>query len=66
MSIATTNAFLRCPKATRNFVSSIRATLSLGTVASHMASIPTNATDDVGGEVALLRTVVLAMTDLST
>jgi len=65
-SIATTNAFLRCTEATRNFVSSIRPTLSLGTIASHMASITANATDDVGGEVALLRTVVFAMTDLST
>jgi hypothetical protein len=30
-----------------------------------MASIATDATDDVGGEVALLGTVVLAMSDLA-
>ena len=31
-----------------------------------MAGIATNATDDVGGEVSLLRTVILPVTDLTT
>lgn len=40
--------------------------LSIGTVAGHVAGIATHSTDDAGSEVLLLRAVVLAVTYLST
>lgn len=42
------------------------ADLAFGTVASHVTSLATDATDDAGREVLLLRAIVLAMTNLST
>jgi len=47
-------------------VAPVTASLAIGTIAGHVASVATNATDNVGGEVALLGTVVLAMSDLTT
>lgn len=47
-------------------VTPISAPLSIGTVASHMSRIATNTANDVRGEVALLRAIVLAMSDLTT
>lgn len=44
----------------------VGTSLAIGTIASHMASIATDATDDVGGKVTLLGAVVLAMSDLTT
>lgn len=41
-------------------------TLSVGTIASHVTRVTADATDDAGSVVLLLRTVVLAMTDLTT
>ena len=41
------------------------ANLALGAVASHVASLATDATDDTGREVLLLGAIVLAMTDLT-
>jgi hypothetical protein len=42
------------------------ANLAIGTIASHMSSLTTDAADDAGREVLLLGAVVLAMTDLTT
>lgn len=39
--------------------------LSVGTVASHVAGIATHAANDTSGEVLLLRAVVLAVADLA-
>ena len=46
-------------------VAPVGALLAIGTVASHVTSVATNAADDAGGVVLLLRAVVLAMTNLS-
>lgn len=63
-SIATTN--LAGSRALRGtVVAPVTALLSVGTVASHVASITTDAADDVGGEVWLVGTVVLAVTNLT-
>lgn len=47
-------------------VAPVRAALTVGTITGHVTSVTTDATDDIGGEVALLRTVVLAVSDLTT
>lgn len=47
-------------------VAPVTSTLAVGTIASHVASIATNATDNVGSEVALLGAIVLAMSNLAT
>ena len=47
-------------------VAPIAATLAVETIAGHVASIATRTTDDIGGEIALLRAVVLAVSDLTT
>lgn len=47
-------------------VTPVTSTLTVGTIASHMASIATDATDNVGSEVALLGAIVLAMSNLAT
>lgn len=47
-------------------VAPVAASLAVGTIASHVSSIATDATDDVGSEVALLGAIVLAVTDLTT
>jgi uncharacterized membrane protein len=57
---STTNA------ATVATVAPVAASLAIGTITSHVTSIATNTTDDVGGEVALLGAVVLAVTNLTT
>jgi len=46
-------------------VAPILATLAVRTIACHVAGVSADATDDVCGEVPLLRTVVLSMSDLS-
>ena len=63
-SITTTESSLR--GRSRNVVASVRASLPVGTISSHMTSISTNATDDIGCEVALLGAVVFSMSDLAT
>ena len=47
-------------------VAPIGSALALGTIASHVACLTTNTTDNAGGEVLLLGTVVFAMTNFST
>ena len=47
-------------------VTPVTSSLAVGTITSHMASVATDTTDDVGSEVALLRAVILAMSDLAT
>ncbi|OJJ39222.1 hypothetical protein ASPWEDRAFT_362320 [Aspergillus wentii DTO 134E9] len=47
-------------------VAPVRASLAVGTVTSHVACIATDTTDDIGSEVALLRAVILAVSDLTT
>lgn len=47
-------------------IAPVAASLTVGTVASHVACVATDTTDDVGGEVALLGAVVLAVSDLTT
>lgn len=64
-SIAST-ATTRALSVRTGTVAPVAASLAVGTIAGHMAGITTNATDDVGGEVALLRAVILAMSDLTT
>lgn len=44
----------------------VGTSLAVRTITSHMASIATDATDDVGGKVPLLGTIVLAMSNLAT
>jgi hypothetical protein len=46
-------------------IAPICAALAIGTVACHVAGVSADTTDDVGGEVGLLGTVVLAVTDLT-
>lgn len=52
-------------RSTRSIVAPILASLSVGTVASHVTCITAHTADDAGGEVLLLRTVIFAMTDLT-
>ncbi|KAB8266989.1 hypothetical protein BDV30DRAFT_231983 [Aspergillus minisclerotigenes] len=47
-------------------VTPIGASLAVRTITSHVTSVATNTTDDVGGKVALFWTVILAMSDLTT
>ncbi|KAB8071509.1 hypothetical protein BDV29DRAFT_193199 [Aspergillus leporis] len=47
-------------------VTPISTSLAIRTITSHVPCVAADATDDVGGEVALLRTIVLAMSDLAT
>ena len=51
---------------TRFAVTPAGTTLAVRTIASHVARVTTDATDDTGSVVLLLRAVVLAMTDLAT
>jgi hypothetical protein len=53
----TTNATIVAP---------IAASLSIGTVTSHMASVTADTADDVGSEVSLLGAIILAVSDLTT
>ena len=50
----------------RSIVTPVRSTLSVRTISGHVAGVATDTTDDVGGEIALLRAVILAVTDLTT
>lgn len=52
--------------AARSVVTPTLASLPIRTIATHVACIATHTTDDASSEVLLLRTVVLAMTDLAT
>ena len=52
--------------ATRSIVAPISTGSSVRTITSHVSGVATNATNNIGGKVALLRAVVLAMTDLTT
>lgn len=47
-------------------IAPVAASLAVRTVASHVACIATDTTDNVGGKVALLGTVILAVSDLTT
>lgn len=51
---------------TRAIVAPVRTSLSVRTISGHMTSVATDTANDVGGEVALLRAVVLAMSNLTT
>ena len=61
-SIAGTNA----GRSASTIVAPTGTLLPVWTIPCHVAGIATHATDDVGCVVLLLRTVVLAMPDLST
>jgi hypothetical protein len=63
-STNTTSGRARC--STRSIVSPVCTTLSVRTISGHVTSITTDTTNDVGGKVALLGTVVLSMTNLTT
>lgn len=52
--------------AARSVVTPTLASLPIRTIATHVACIATHTTDDASSEVLLLRTVVLAMTNLAT
>lgn len=52
--------------AAKAIVTPVTTSLAIRTVTSHMSSITADTTDDVGSEVALLRAIVFAMTDLTT
>lgn len=55
-----------CARATHGaVVAPASAPLPVRAITSHMAGVTTDTADDVGREVLLLRTVVLAMTDLA-
>ena len=62
-SIASANRTWATAEAT---IVPIGTSLTVWAVASHMASIATDTANDVRGEVALLRAVILAMSDLTT
>jgi hypothetical protein len=47
-------------------VAHVGATLSIRTISGHVAGVAADSADDVGSEVALLGTIVLAMSDLTT
>ena len=47
-------------------VTPVGTTLAVRAVTSHVTSVTADTTDDVRGEVALLGTVILAVTDLTT
>jgi hypothetical protein len=66
-SISSTNATsCRSRGTARAIVAPICTTLSVGTISSHVTSVAADTANDVGGEVTLLRTVVLAVTNLTT
>lgn len=50
----------------RAIVTPTSSLLSIGTIAGHVASVATDATNDVGREVLLFRAIVLAVTNLAT
>lgn len=63
-SITCTNSSRRTAVAA--VVTPISASLPIGTVAGHMSGISTNAANDVGSEITLLRTIVFTMSNLTT
>lgn len=65
-SIAAADGTLRTTTAVATVVAPISATLTIGTITRHVASIAANTADDIGSEVALFGTVVFTVTDLST
>lgn len=64
-SIASANC-TRTTATSTTVVAPVAASLSVGTIAGHMASIATDATDNVGSEVSLFGAIILAMSDLTT
>lgn len=64
-SITAANRFGTTTKAVV-VVTPVSTALAVRTIASHVSSVTANTTDDVSSEVALLGTVVFAMTDLTT
>jgi hypothetical protein len=56
----------RARSSARTIVAPISTTLSIGAISSHVTCISTDATDDVGREVALFRAVVFSVTNLTT
>lgn len=47
-------------------IAPVTASLAVRTVASHVACVATDTTDNIGSEVALLGAVILAVPDLTT
>lgn len=62
--VATTNSTGRA--ATRAVVAPAGTSLSVRTIASHVAGVTTDAADDAGSVVLALGAIVLAMTNLAT
>ena len=66
-SISSANAAsCRARWTARTIIAPVCTTLSVGAISCHVTSVATDTTNDVGGEIALLGTVVLAMTNLTT
>lgn len=63
-SIASTDGSTAAAKASA--VTPFAASLAIRAITSHVTSITTDTTNDVGSEVALFGTVVLAMSNLTT
>lgn len=63
--ISTADAPSSRPCSTRTIIAPTGTALPIWTIASHMSSVATHTTYDVGGEVLLLGTIILAMADLS-
>lgn len=67
--VATTNASsgpTTTGRRSRLIISPIRPALAVRAVSGHMSGISANAADNIGGEVTLLWTIVLSMSDLTT
>ncbi|KAE8306717.1 hypothetical protein BDV41DRAFT_569688 [Aspergillus transmontanensis] len=65
-NVALTNSSTATTTTVTTIVTPVGASLAVRTIASHVTSVATNTTDDVGGKVALFWTVILAMSDLTT
>lgn len=64
--VSASNSPLWSIDSSRNIVAHVSSTLPVRTVPGHVTSIATDATNDIGGEVALFGAVVLAMSNLTT
>jgi hypothetical protein len=65
-STESTRSATASTEASTGVVAPIATSLAVRTIAGHVSSVATNATDNVGSEVTLLGAVVLAMSNLST
>lgn len=63
-SVSATNLFAFTRDAV--IIAPVCSSLAVGAIPCHVAGTPTNTTDDICSEIALLGTVILPMPDLAT